>query len=161
MGCGAGDIAWGCLNLWLPLAPLAMDAFDIGLKATALEWDIKAREKRKDHLFSSLSFFFFKSAEGEQAPWQHRPPQAACWRSQLNHPAPTEQQTPRPSLCLIHHSPVTSITWLAGKSIPKRGSATAASEQSRRQQDGCEEERDPVNKPRLNRLLGAVQAEPH
>lgn len=58
MGCGAGDIAWGCLNLWLPLAPLAMDAFDIGLKATALEWDIKAREKRKDHLFSSLSFFF-------------------------------------------------------------------------------------------------------
>lgn len=58
MGCGARGIARGRLNLWLPLAPLAMDAFHIGPKPTALEGEIKAREKRKDHLFSSLSFFF-------------------------------------------------------------------------------------------------------
>lgn len=75
MGWGARGIARGCLNLWHPLAPLAMDAFDVGLKATALKGEIKGWEKRKDHLFS-LSFFFFKSAEGEEAPWQHQAPQA-------------------------------------------------------------------------------------
>lgn len=60
------------------MAPLAMDAFDIGLKATALEGEIKGWEKRKDHLFSPLSFFF-KSAEGEEAPWQRQAPWAGCW----------------------------------------------------------------------------------
>lgn len=77
MGCGARGIARGRLNLWLPLAPLAMHAFDTGLKATALEGEIKAREKRKDHLFSSLSFLFI-SGEGEKAPWQHQSPRVAC-----------------------------------------------------------------------------------
>lgn len=61
-GVGARGIALGRLDLWHPLAPLAMDAFDIGLKATALEGKIKGWEKRKDHLFFllflSFSFFF-------------------------------------------------------------------------------------------------------
>lgn len=81
MGWGARGIAWGHLNLWHPLASLAMDAFDIELKATALQGEIKGWEKRKDHLFFSSFFlflFFFKSTEGKEAPWQRQTYRAGC-----------------------------------------------------------------------------------
>lgn len=81
----------------------------------------------------------------------------------LNHPFLTEQHSAnpaaRPSLCLMYHSPVTSIACLAGRKIHSQ--AWISHCLLRGSGEGCEEERDAVNKPRLNRLLGAVQAEPH
>lgn len=56
---GARGIASGCLDLWHPLAPLAMDAFDRGLKATVLEGEIKGWGEKKGSSFFLLSHFFF------------------------------------------------------------------------------------------------------
>lgn len=83
--------------------------------------------------------------------------------SKLNHPSLTEQPsanpTARPSLCLMHHSLVTSIVCLTSKKTHSQ--AWISHCLLRGSREGCEEEREAVNKPRLNRLLGAVQAEPH
>lgn len=116
-GVGARGIAQGCLDLWHPLAPLAMDAFDIGLKATALERKIKGWEKRKDHLFFFSFFsFFFKSAEGKEDPWQrHLLGQAAEAPHSPSFPAHTVQH---PS---IVHPPPILPDLLAGETLPEDG----------------------------------------
>lgn len=166
MGCGARGIARGCLNLWLPLAPLAMDAFDTGLKATALEGEIKGPGEKKESSFSFSFIFFLFNQQRERRHhgntgllWRH----AQRWRPRTIPPFLTEQHSAnpaaRPSLCLMYHSPVTSIACLAGRKIHSQ--AWISHCLLRGSGEGCEEERDAVNKPRLNRLLGAVQAEPH
>lgn len=53
--------------------------------------------------------------------------------------------------------PITGAACITGKRIHSQGSATACFLGAEEEE---EEEGDPVNKPRLNRLLGAVQAEP-
>lgn len=70
------------------------------------------------------------------------------------------QQTPlqgHPCLyCPVHHIPIASAACTAGKRIHSQGGG-----QPLPWLLGAEEEEgDPVNKPQLNRLLGAVQAEP-
>lgn len=158
MGWGTRGIAWGRLNLWHSLAPLAMDAFDIGLKATALEGEIKGWEKRKDHLFSPLSFFFLNQQRerrhhgnakllGRDAQW---------WRPRANHPSPIAQPSANPaatpSLPLLPHASCTH-RWCCPPGwqenpFPRMGSPTASASRCRGGggREGREEEGDPVNK---------------
>jgi len=142
MGWGAKGIAQGSLNLWHPLAPLAMDAFDTALKATALEGEIKGWEKRKDHLFSPLSFFFLN----QQRESRHHGNtkllggDAQRWRPRANHPSPIPQPSAnpaaRPSLPPLPRAPRTHR--LAGESIPEDGigHGLSSSVQTRRRRRG-------------------------
>lgn len=137
-----------------------MDAFDIGLKATALEGEIKGWEKRKDHLFSPLSFFFFFL--NQQRERRHHGNakllgrDAQRQRPCANHPSRIAQPLANPT---ARPSPLPALpARLAGESCSQGWDQPLS--RLLGAEEEAEEEGKPVNKPRLNRLLGAVQAEP-
>lgn len=82
----------------------------------------------------------------------------------LNHPSPSEQPsanpTARPSLSPQPRHQHRPPGWQENP-FPSMDQPLPPRRRVGGSREGCEEERDPVNKPRLNRLLGAVQAQPH
>lgn len=156
-GVGARGIAQGRLDLWHPLAPLAMDAFDIGLKATALERKIKGWGKRKDHLFFFSFFFFFLNQQKERRNHGNATSSGRRRRPHTHHPALLARSSTRASCT---HHPYCLTCWQE-KPFPRTGSATALAPWSTAGggRKGRQDEGDPLNKPRLNKLPGALRAQ--
>lgn len=159
---GARGIASGCLDLWHPLAPLAMDAFDRGLKATVLEGEIKGWGEKKGSSFFLLShFFFFLMSRGRGGTMATPPPGAAHGDpaptnlphpTVLNKPNLSAPERPKPITCTVQ--PTT------GELLPEDEISHSFCPRCREGGNGeGKEEGNPVNKPGLNKLLGAAGAE--